>query len=139
VTLPEWGVRRLIAKIDTGARTSAIHVEQIRRIGEDRIHFELVRDVNDESRNLPVETSIVRETTVRPSSGHRQPRFVVETEMVLGPVRKRIEVTLVSRRHMLCRMLIGRTALADHFLVDAGGRHLLTARTKKHMKKKESS
>jgi len=132
-------VRRLIAKIDTGARTSAIHVERIRRLPGDRVHFELVRDLADASRNLPIETPIVRETTVKPSSGQRQARFVVETEMVLGPVRKRIEITLVSREHMLCRMLIGRTALAEDFLVDAGGRYLLTPRRSRKIRKKGAS
>jgi len=137
VSLPEWGVKGLVAKVDTGARTSAIHVENIRHLENGRIHFELVRDVNDASRNIPVETEIVREAVVKPSSGHPQSRPVVETTVRIGSIERRIELTLVSRRHMLCRMLLGRRAVAGAAVVDAGRRYVQAPRKKKKSSQQE--
>lgn len=135
VGLPEWGIRSLIAKVDTGARTSAIHVENVRRLDEGRIHFEIVTDVDDASKNIPVETRVIRDARVKPSSGRAQERPVVETLIQIGAIERRIEITLVSRRHMLCRMLLGRRALEGAALVDVSRRYVQSARRRK--KKKE--
>ncbi|MEC9374113.1 MAG: RimK/LysX family protein, partial [Planctomycetota bacterium] len=98
------------------------------KIDEHRVHFEIVRNVDDATRNVPIETDIVRESRVRPSSGVLQTRFVVAATIVLGGVEKRIEVSLVSRRHMICRMLLGRAALDGAFLVDPSRTFLLSRR-----------
>ena len=123
VDLPEWGVEGILAKVDTGARTSALHVENVRHISEDRVAFEVVRSRKKDAEHKTVEARVVRETRVRNTSGHFQERIVVATTMRLGEKEKRIEMTLVSRSHMICRMLIGRTALEGDFLVDVDLRH----------------
>lgn len=124
VALPEWGIATLRAKIDTGARTSALHVENIRRLDDRHVRFDVVLN-RKTGRTVPAEAPIVREAHVRSSSGQLQTRFVVETLVRLGPVSKQIELTLVSRRAMLCRMLLGRRALAEDFLVDVTRRYAL--------------
>ncbi len=121
VDLPEWGVRRILAKVDTGARTSSIHVEHIEEIGEGRVRFEVV--VARVARGRPertvvVEADLLRTSSVRPSTGRVQRRPVVEALVRIGPVERRVELSLVSREHMLCRMLLGRSALAGSALVD---------------------
>jgi hypothetical protein len=126
VALPEWGIEGILAKVDTGARTSAIHVENIRHTGEDTVTFEVVLSRKKQGRRKTVETRIVRETHVRTSTGHGHDRIVVETLMSLGTVEKRIELSLVSRPHMLCRMLVGRAALGEDFLVDVSLVHTAT-------------
>jgi len=129
VDLPEWGVHRILAKIDTGARTSAIHVEHIEPIGEDRVRFEVViaRARGDRpEQTVPVEASLVRTAKIRPSTGRLQRRPVVEAVVQIGPVRQSIELSLVSREHMLCRMLLGRSALAGAALVDVSRTYVLT-------------
>lgn len=123
VSLPEWGVDRVIAKIDTGARTSALHVENIEELPDDRVRFDVILSRKNPSRRVTVEAELIRRTRVRPSSGHLHDRHVVLTTMRLGSVEKPVEISLVCRKHMLCRMLVGRTALEEDFLVDAGRKY----------------
>lgn len=117
VALPDWGIPAIKAKIDTGARTSALHVENIRRLPGDRVRFDAVLSHRRPERRVPVTADIVRMSRVRPSTGHVQERFVVATRVRLGRRVRRIELSLVCRANMLCRMLIGRTAL-DGFVID---------------------
>ena len=125
VALPQWGIASIRAKIDTGARTSAVHVENVEALPGNRVRFEVVHQRGDANSWVPVEAEIVRESRVRPSTGRRQCRYVVATTLRLGPVEKTIELSLVSRKKMLCRLLLGRTALDDGFLVDPGRTHIL--------------
>jgi len=127
VALPGWGVRRVRAKIDTGARTSAIHVGEIEDLPDGRIRFEVITREAPSRRAMWVEAEPVRQSTVKPSSGQRQRRPVVRTVMSLGGVEREIELSLVCRRKMLCRMLVGRTALAEAFLVDPASKYLVSA------------
>ncbi|MEO1235307.1 MAG: RimK/LysX family protein [Planctomycetota bacterium] len=124
VRLPDWGVRGLKAKIDTGARTSSIHVAELEIRDDDTARFEVVVREKPNRQTVWVEAPLVRHTVVKPSSGERQERPVVETTLVLGGLRFPIEATLVCRRGMLCRMLVGRTALADRFAVDPAHTYL---------------
>jgi len=121
VALPEWGVKRLKAKIDTGARTSAVHVENIRRMRGNRIAFDVVTD-SDPEKWIPVVTRPSRRSTVRSSNGHETFRYFVKTQMVLGGIQLDIELSLVDRGDMRFRMLIGRTALAGQFIVNCAHR-----------------
>ena len=118
VALPEWGIRRVRAKVDTGARTSAIHVGEITMLPGDRVRFEVILSRGEPLRAVPVEADLVRVASVRPSTGLAQARPVVETEIVIGDVRRRVELNLVCRRGMLCRMLLGRKAIEGAFVVD---------------------
>lgn len=131
IDLPDWGVDRLRAKVDTGARTSALHVDAIERLPGGRVRFTVVLDRKREHRRVVVETDIAREAVVRASSGEAQRRIFVETTMRLGPVEKTIEVSLASRAPMMFRMLLGRTALSHDFLVDPAYRYLQRARPTK--------
>ncbi len=118
VALPDWGIKRLRAKIDTGARTSAIHVEDIVPLPDGRLSFRVVENRLKPEKSHTVEAEIVRRTVIRSSTGTEQLRYIVSTKIILGGVEKTVELSLVSRRKMLHRMLIGRTTLADDFLVD---------------------
>ncbi len=118
IALPEWGIMRVRAKIDTGARTSAIHVHEIQELEDGRLRFEVVVRERPKRKSVWIEAELMRESEVKPSSGVCQRRQVVETVMQLGPVQRRIELSLVCRKGMLCRMLVGRTALDGDFIVD---------------------
>lgn len=124
VSLPEWGVWGLRAKIDTGAHTSAIHVENLECVDDTRIRFDVVLDRRHKHRHVPVEATIVRISHVKSSNGENLPRYFVRTKLMLGEVDKEIEVSLVNRDNMKVRMLIGRTALGEDFLVDANRAHV---------------
>ena len=124
VSFPDWGVGPVRAKIDTGARTSAIHVADIEDLGDGRIRFEVVTRERPKRRTVWVEAEPVRTATVKPSTGDKQSRPVVSTRFRLGGVEQTIELGLVCRKGMLCRMLVGRTALADRFVVDPQRKNL---------------
>ncbi len=125
VDLPDWGIRGLRAKVDTGARSSALHVENIRELPHDRVRFEVVLHRQKRDRRVRVETRIRRRGRVRSSTGHRTERIFVATEVEIGPVRKEIEMSLVDRERMIFRMLLGRSVLAGNFLIDVGHGQLL--------------
>lgn len=127
VDLPDWGLRRVRAKIDTGAKTSAIDVARIEHLGDDRVRFEVVARVTPQRRTRWVEAPLARTSRVKPSSGDPRERVVCVTRLRLGDLEQEIELGLVCRQGMLCRMLIGRTALAGHFLVDSSQKYLLTS------------
>lgn len=124
VDLPDWGVRGLRAKVDTGARSSALHVEHIRELPRGRVRFDVILDRRKSHRRVHVETRIRRRARVRSSTGQYTQRIFVATRLVLGPVEREIEVSLVDRGPMIFRMLLGRTALAGAFWIDVGHRAL---------------
>lgn len=127
VALPEWGVRRVRAKVDTGARTSALHVEDVEDLDGDRVRFHVVLGRREDSRRVEVVAERVRTSVVRPSTGQAQARPVVRTLMRLGGLEKEIELSLVCRRGMQCRMLLGRTAMGDDVLVDPSRKYVASA------------
>ncbi len=128
VALPAWGIERLQAKVDTGARTSAIHAEHIVSAAPGRVRFRIITDRHDHRDYVTVEAKVVRHSRVKPSSGKVQHRYVVEAPIRIGDFSRTIEISLVSRENMVCRMLVGRTALAGHILVDSGRSWLLGPR-----------
>ncbi|MGC4086427.1 MAG: RimK/LysX family protein [Polyangiaceae bacterium] len=127
VDIAEWRVRGLRAKVDTGARSSALHVEHLREVGRDRVRFDVRLHRSKTERRVSVEAPIVRRARVRASTGVASTRIFVAVTVRIGPFVERIELGLVDRANMLYRMLLGRTALGSHFLVDPCRRYLLTA------------
>ncbi len=124
VDLPEWGIVRLGAKVDTGARSSALHVEDLEVLARGRVRFEVVVHREQRDRHVPVTARIVRRARVRSSNGQYEQRYFVETTLSLGGVVKPIEISLVDRGEMNHRMLLGRTALKGDFIVDVSRRHV---------------
>lgn len=119
VELPDWGLSGVLAKADTGARSSAIDVSHLEELPGERVRFEVVTGRERTVRRI-VEASIVRRTRVRSSFGQGHDRLFVETEVRVAGRRFRTELGLVNRESMLCRMLLGRRSLERSFLVDPG-------------------
>jgi len=136
VDLPDWGIKRLRAKVDTGARTSALHVENIEELPRDFVRFDVVLHRVKRDRRIHVKAKISRRGSVRSSTGHNSYRYFVETTLRLGPVEKRVEISLVDRQKMIHRMLLGRAALTGPFLIDVDRR--LVQKPKKRKKKAKS-
>lgn len=121
-TLPELGVDYIKAKIDTGAKTSAIHAYRVKKItveGEPWAEFRLHPVQKRRRPEIVCRAPIVDERGVKSSSGHTEARYVVSTLLQLGPVARRVELTLTNRDEMGFRMLIGREALKRQFIVDS--------------------
>jgi hypothetical protein len=125
VDFPDWGVKSLRARVDTGARTSALHVENVRLLAGARVRFDVRLRRDDPSARVTVETKVSRKTPVRSSTGETATRVFVKAHVRLGGREQLIEVGLVDRRHMLYRMLLGRSALERRFLVDVSRRYAL--------------
>jgi hypothetical protein len=130
VALPRWRIGRLKTKVDTGARTSSLHVRGVEDVGAGRVRVEAVVSVRRVGgrvlfRRVPLECEIARETVIRSSTGKTQQRYVVRTLARMGDLEREIELTLVCRRRMRCRLLLGRTAL-EGFVVDPMRGRVLT-------------
>ncbi len=128
VRLPELGIELLKAKIDTGARTSALHAFEVHIEavgGADEVFFQMHPDQKSLDRVVQCRAPLVDTREVRDSGGHVESRHVIETTLLLGGEEKRIEVTLTDRDSMGFRMLVGRTALGKQFLVNPGKSFLL--------------
>jgi predicted deacylase len=131
VGLPGLEIKRLKAKIDTGARTSALHVMRMRTIDTTggphrRPILEITVPGGGRGRRPHVVRAAVRDfVVVRDTSGRTERRPVIETALKLGPIKRRIAVTLTNRGDMLFPMLVGRTALGPGVVVDPSRRYLL--------------
>jgi hypothetical protein len=128
VEFPDWGLRRVKAKIDTGARTSALGVMgyelqespdglvAVLRLAPSRRHPERV---------AVVRAPVLRTVVVRNSGGVKEHRPLVETRVKLGPVTKVVRLTITYRSGMLLPMILGRQALAGEFIVDVSRKFVL--------------
>jgi hypothetical protein len=127
VGLPELGIDRIKAKIDTGARSSSLHaegLEEVERDGRRYLRFTVHPDQRSRKRSFRVEAPLVDSRSVRSSSGIADHRPVVRIRVQIGPIRFPIEVTLARRDRMGFRMLLGRTAIRKRFVVDPGRSYL---------------
>ena len=108
------------AKIDTGAKTSAIHafnIQPIRYRGQDYVKFNVHPIQRNQQIAVSCRAKIIDQRYVMSSNGHRENRFVIETELTIGDEAWPIEVTLSNRDPLRFRMLLGRQAL-QYVLID---------------------
>lgn len=120
VGLPDLGVERIRAKIDTGARSSSLHayrIETFERDGTAVVRFQPTPT------SPPVETVMVKQRTVRNPGGRTETRPVIGTRLRWNGRLWRIELNLTNRDEMGFRMLLGRQALR-RLLVDSGRSYL---------------
>lgn len=122
IDLPDWEVTGLLAKADTGAKSSAIDVRSIEILPDDRVRFEVALSRKDRRKVKTLTAPIHRRVRIRSSNGQAAERIIVLSTLQIGRVTKTIEIGLASRHTMLCRVLLGRTALSNDFLVDAANR-----------------
>jgi hypothetical protein len=128
VALPDLGIPAIKVKVDTGARSSALHAFDIRREvdgGVTWVRFRVHPIQRDVVETVRARAALADERVVRSSSGKATRRAVITTRVVVGPHVWPIEVTLVRRDLMGFRMLLGRQAVRGRFLVHPGRSFLL--------------
>jgi hypothetical protein len=125
----DWPLRRVKAKIDTGARTSALDVLSY-ELHEDpaaglTATLRMALDPRHPERVDEVTTPVLRMIVVSNSGGMREQRPLIETTLRIGPVVKRVPLTITNRSGMRFRMILGRKALEGDFVVDVSQKYLL--------------
>jgi len=131
VAFPELDIPRIKAKVDTGARSSALHAHEIRYVrkgGRRYVRFKVYPRQKDDRSFVEARGEWLEERTVRSSFGRVEVRPVIRTLVELGGEQWPIEVTLTRRDSMGFRLLLGRQALKGRCRVDPGA-SFLTRRT----------
>lgn len=121
ISLPLLGLPAIKAKVDTGAKTSAIHAFDIvtmQENGEDWVEFNVLPLQRDNAIFRHCKAPLVDIRNVTDSGGHTAERYFVSTQIQIGDLSKTIEITLTQRNDMLFRMLLGRTALIPDIQVN---------------------
>lgn len=131
--LPDFDVREINAKIDTGAKTSALHAFRIREVminGTEHVEFFIHPLQRRRKPEVFCRAPVAGHRLVRSSNGQEEERYVIETRLRLGGKVWKIELTLTNRDAMGFRLLVGRDALRRKFVIDPGASYLLDGKEK---------
>lgn len=123
VTLAQFAATAIKAKVDTGAKTSALHtyyVQPFEREGNTWVRFGLHPLQGNSVVSIECEAPVKDRREVTDSGGHTELRYVIETTLALNGKTFNAEITLTDRENMRFRMLLGRSALKNLYLVDSG-------------------
>jgi hypothetical protein len=142
VALPELGISALKAKVDTGARTSALHafmVEPFQKNGRQQVRFGIHPLQQRTDKEIFCIADVIDERWVSDSGGHREQRFVICTRIRMGSLEWPIELTLTNRDTMRFRMLLGRTGMGNRFAILPSASYLLGKAKQAHDRSRKES
>ena len=125
--LPDLSLPAIKVKVDTGARTSALHAfytEKYTLDSVDMVKFLIHPIQKNDDFHVECHAPIIDFREVSDSGGHREMRYVIETSIVIGTLHWPIDLTLTNRDTMLFRMLLGRRAIEAQAVVDPGVSYL---------------
>ena len=136
-SLPELGIPTIKARVDSGAKTSALHAINIApflKEGQNWVKFDINPIQNNVKTIIHCEAPLVDKRIVKSSSGYREQRYVIQTSLEIGQSKWLIEMTLTNRDSMGFRMLLGREAMSGRVLVDPEQQYLLGQPTPDNLK-----
>ena len=126
--LPELGLLGIQTRIDTGAQTSALHVDHIEFNEQDKtVKFEFHPETHDVAKTFHCKVQLDASRWVKSSNGEREQRYVISTLAVLGGLSWRIQISLTDRSNMSNLMLMGRQAMENHIIVDPSEEFLVSS------------
>jgi hypothetical protein len=125
VSLPGFKLTDIKAKIDTGARTSALHADEIEFVTERGKKYVKFLFITEEGKRKIIKSRFLEEREIKSSTGQVTIRPVVKTVLRMGETEFEIEITLIKRDLMGFKMLIGREALNGRFLINPARSYLL--------------
>lgn len=126
--LPELKISSLNVRVDTGAKTSSLHVDNIEtEVREDDlwVNFDIHPDIHNVTRVVRRSAKVKQKRAIKSSNASKEKRYVIETTICMGTQSWPIEVTLTDRSSMTYLMLLGREAMIDRFLVNPSKEYLL--------------
>ncbi len=133
VALPELGIDQIKCKVDTGAKTSSLHayfIEPFKRSGNQYVRFGLHPVQKNSKIKKTCTGKIVDQREITDSGGHRELRYVISTRIKLNKEIIEAEITLTNRDSMSFRMLLGRDAIKNHFIVNPARSYLIGKKKK---------
>ncbi|AXR07814.1 ATP-dependent zinc protease family protein [Salinimonas sediminis] len=119
--LPALAIEALHIRVDTGATTSSLHVDNLEEFEQDNelwVSFDIHPDIHNVSRVIRRQAQVLGKKRVKSSTATRERRYVIQTPIVLGGQRWDIQLTLTDRSEMTYLMLLGREAMAGRLIVD---------------------
>ena len=128
-SLPEFGITDLQIRVDTGAKTSSLHVDKIKRFkkgGKTWVSFLLHPDIYNLDDTVECKAKLHDIRTIKSSNGTSEQRYVIKTNFELGGQCWPIEITLTDRSEMSYLMLFGRQGMGKRVLVDPSQNFLLS-------------
>jgi hypothetical protein len=120
-SLPDLGITDLEVRVDTGAKTSSMHVENIRRFrkkGQLYVEFDLHPDIYNIEQTIKTSAPVVDSRKIKSSNGGSEQRYVIQTLFLIGGRSWPIQITLTNREEMSYLMLLGREGMGDRVYVD---------------------
>ncbi len=120
IALPELGIERLRARVDTGAKSCALHashIEPFDQDGENWVRFRVYLGFPKARSERFCQAQLKAVRAVRSTSGESEKRYTIRTPIIIGHSRWLVDVTLADRGRMRYRMLLGRKAMENHALV----------------------
>ncbi|MDM7860698.1 ATP-dependent zinc protease [Alteromonas sp. ASW11-36] len=127
--LPELAIENLNIRVDTGAATSSLHVdniEEFERDGENWVSFDIHPNIHDVDQIVRREAKVKAVKQIKSSTATRERRYVIKTDIVLAEMRWPIQLTLTDRSEMTYLMLLGREAMSGRLIVDPELEYVLT-------------
>lgn len=121
IDLPDLSIKNLTARVDTGAQSSSLHVDNIMRLeidGKPAVAFDIHPEIHNVKHVVRCKTFIYDIRKVKSSNGVSEQRYVIKVPALLGERLWDIEISLTDRSDMTYLMLLGREALNSHFLID---------------------
>ncbi len=131
--LPDLGIFDLEVRIDTGAKTSSLHVDNIRKFtkkGQLFVEFDLHPDIYNLDQTVKCSAPVVDSRNIKSSNGESERRYVIQTTFGIAGCTWPIEITLTNRQEMSYLMLLGREGMGDRVYVDPSKTFSLVAESK---------